>query len=329
MDKKYYNLVKLKMHLIENSIIKKEHLEEFSISNLFKSINLNKVNFTFDENVLFVLDEEQFNKFSNYFFNKYNIDINNNSYSNKIITNSNIPVKSNYITDIEDLKLFRIQCQKNPKYQKKLEIQNIEKLNKNKDQEKLSDVKNIDFKDHSLSFISIDFEFQPDVLNKFHFQHTTEVGVTILKNNKYESYHFIVEENSNQKEGKKRELQASFNFGNSEYISYKDLKNRLQDLINDKDYIVLHEHSNDLRILKQNEIKYSPDKVKDTQYIYSKHFRKEGEEQFKSLKKLLDDHNIISKNLHNAGNDSRYTLMLFKTLVNDLKNLSKKNQLHI
>lgn len=326
----FYNFTLFKMHLLseldknyKENTFRKDLLEEFSYNNLSENINLKKVSFTLDENVSLSFDENQLNEFTKHIKNKYEFNFDLDLLKRKCSTKET-PVKTYHITNVEELKLAKIDAQLNPAAQDKYRNEELLKINKQKKFETLFDI-NFDYKDKKI--VAFDFEFKPDVLNKFEFKNTFEVGISVQDGSNINSYHYIVEENSNLKEGKKRELQSSFNFGKSEYVSFNSLNEIIQKHIDSNDLIIVHEHSNDLRILDSNNINYDIKNVKDTQYIYSKHFRKPEEEQSKTLKKLLDDHNIIYKNLHNAGNDSRFTLMLFKSMCKDYQSLKRKNNL--
>lgn len=327
MDKNFYNFVKLKMKLIEKNLIKKDCLKEFSIDRLFETINLKKVNFTINKETQFVLDTNQIEEFFNYIKKEYNYDL---TFFNKetIKINPETNVKSYYVANIEDVINARDNARQNPEYQELLKEKEIEKEEKLKKFKKMGELENLDLKEKDIGFVSFDFEFKPNVMNKFLFSNTFEVGITVLKNNKYESFHYIVKENSNQKEGDKRERQNSFHFGKSKTVSFVELKDIIQSFVNENNFLIVHEHSNDLSILKQNEINFNYDYVRDTQMVYAFNFNKDNE-QPKSLKKHLDSNNIIYKDLHNAGNDARYTMMLFKTMVNDYKNIKNKTKLHI
>lgn len=326
----FYNLTLLKMHFLsdiyknhKNTVNRQELSEEFSYNNLFKNLNLKKVSFTLDKDVLLSFDENQLNDFTKYIEKKYNLSYDLDSLKN-ISSTKKTPVKTYHIVSQEEINIARSDAQLNPAAQDKYRNEELLKINKQKKLEHFFDM-NFDYKNKKI--VSLDFEFIPGVLDKFSFKNIFELGISVQDGSNINSYHYIVEENSNLKEGKKRELQSSFNFGKSEYVSFKDLNEIIQKHIDNNELLIFHEHSYDLSILDSNNINYDIKNVKDTQYIYSKHFRKPEEEQSKTLKKLLDDHNIIYKNLHNAGNDSRFTLMLFKSMCKDYQSLKRKNNL--
>lgn len=277
-------------------------------------ININKVSFTIDQNVHTLLNQEQIEDLIKELDKNFNIKTNIDNVINNSKIDKDIRFKTFYIANEEDFKIAKSKTRQNPEYQDKILKENILKDIENKKIEHFHKIKD-NYKE--LRTVSFDFEFNPNVLNKFNFINVFEVGISIQENNKINSYHYIIEENSNLKNGSKRELQSSFNFGHSEYVSFNDIKDIIEKHLKKDDIIVVHEHSNDLKILNENKIEYNFNNVKDTQKIFSNHFRKSNENENKKLKNLLDDHFIHYKNLHNAGNDSRYTLMLYKSMCKD------------
>jgi hypothetical protein len=326
----FYNLTLFKIHSMseifknnKDSINRTQFSEEFSYSSLMENLNLKKVSFTMDENVSLAFDENQFNDFVNHLDNKYPTMF-NSELSKKICKIKDTNLKNYHVTSTEDMINSKNNAKQNPASQDKIRNHELLKIEK---QKKIESLFNLDFDYKNKKICSFDFEFRPDVLDKFKFEHVFEVGISIQDGSNIKSYHYIVEENSNQKEGNKRELQNSFDFGKSEYVSFNQLNSIIQNHVDNTDLLVVHEHSNDLKIFDLNDIKYDIKNVKDTQYIYLKHFIKDENYQSKTLKKLLDDHNIIHKNLHNAGNDSRFTLMLFKSMCKNHQLLQRKNSL--
>jgi len=226
------------------------------------------------------------------------------------------------VKEIEDLKLALDAAKETPtflayKAQKKLDKMEIVKRTKTYGAVKDFDLSNT----HA---VAIDFEYYPGVMDKFNIKHIREAGFTFMKDGKMESYHYIVQEHIDKISENKTKLQQSFNFGISQTVTSDELKNCIEIALLKTAAIIVHDHSTELSFLERNKIDYSQHKVLDTQIIHRYHLKKEDEHDSLKLKTLLENHMIIAKNLHNAGNDAYYTAKLFNVMVKDVQRNERK-----
>jgi len=145
--------------------------------------------------------------------------------------------------------------------------------------------------------VSIDFEYDKDKLY--------EVGISLYDNNIVYNKYYIV----NLKQGS-RDNQFRFQFGESLVVSDKTIVHLLKRYLSQAEYLLLHGGYNDISILNKFGIElkdFSNIKILDTYLLYPKYFNN-GAIDNSSLISILDRFNIEHKHLHNAGNDSNYTL---------------------
>lgn len=185
------------------------------------------------------------------------------------------------------------------------------------------DIKDVDFDKNT--YLSIDFEFNPNVSDKFDLKHITEIGLSYINGKNITTEHYIVNEHREYKTETRKALQDSFNFGSSKFISSADVRNILEEALTKTKNLVFHEQSCDVKHFEENNINLDKHRIYDTQEIYKCHLAPVGEEGMgKKLKTFLNDNMIISKNMHNAGNDSHYTAMLFKAQVKDILAIERR-----
>jgi len=226
------------------------------------------------------------------------------------------------VNTIEDLKLALLTARETPAfkaYKAQKELDKVEMLERTKT---YGEVKNFDLS--NTYAVAIDFEYYSGVIDKFNIKHIREAGLTFFKDGKMESYHYIVQEHIDKISENKTKLQQSFNFGISQTVTSDELKNCIEIALLKTAAIIVHEHSTELAFLERNKIDYSQHKVFDTQIVHRHHLKKEGEHDSLKLKTLLENHMIIAKNLHNAGNDAYYTAKLFNVMVKDVQRNERK-----
>lgn len=185
------------------------------------------------------------------------------------------------------------------------------------------DIKDVDF-DKNI-YLSIDFEFNPNVSDPFDLRNITEIGLSYINGKNITTEHYIVNEHREYKTETRKALQDSFNFGISQFISSADVRSILEESLTKTKHLVFHEQSCDVRHFEENNINLDKHRIYDTQEIYKRNLAPVGQESMgKKLKTFLNDNMIISKNMHNAGNDSHYTAMLFKAQVKDILAIERR-----
>lgn len=148
--------------------------------------------------------------------------------------------------------------------------------------------------------LSIDFEYDKETLY--------EVGISLYHNGLTLNKYYI----ANLKQGS-RDNQFQYKFGESMVISESNIIHLLKRYLNQSDYLLLHGGYNDILILNKFNIELAdyPDlKILDTYQLYPKYFN-EGKIDNSSLVSILQRFEISHEHLHNAGNDSNYTLKAF------------------
>jgi hypothetical protein len=323
-----FNIIKGNMNQIFlKKKLTKEEKEPFNQLTNLKTINdllgFDKIHIGAGEEIRNLFDEDQLEK-----INLHLVVKNKDFLIPPHIISKALYKEENVLTfeykNPEDLEKARIEAMKSPMYV----------INKLKEEAELStkrailnsygDVLDVNLK--GKTYLAIDFEFIPRGMNKFDIKNITEIGLSYINNGDIRTEHYIVEEHVSNKSEAKQLLQNSFNFGESTHISTADVRHVLETALSKSENLVFHEHSGDLRYFEYNKINLDQHRIYDTQIIYKNHLIPEGEpaEQGKTLKRLLNDNMIVSKNTHNAGNDSHYTAMLFKVQVNDVLALARK-----
>lgn len=155
---------------------------------------------------------------------------------------------------------------------------------------------------------SIDFEY-----NGLDFDCVSEIGVSLYYPKTEQTiylYYIINGFNKNRK--KKFTLQNSFNFGETRIVTSAEAYNELIIYIKEADFLVAHDISNEMQILKMK-----PDwsKIIDTKYC---ELSIEPQERYLSLSETLKKRKIPFSHLHNAGNDAAYALKLLIHMYNEI-----------
>lgn len=208
---------------------------------------------------------------------------------------------------------------KDREFAEKRKQKNIEKMN-----EKIADKKhkidlvsslNRDFEKKNV--LSLDFEF----FIKPNKHEVSEVGLSLYSNGeRCVNIHYLVEEHYKKKI--KNEKQEKFAFGETGFISEKDIPKVLDLLLKKSDFLLLHEAREELEILSEMKIflkDYSNITMIDTQEMYKRYYLRKnvGTELSEVLKNLKIP---FSNNLlHNAGNDAEYTSQALMKMRNEYK----------
>lgn len=255
--------------------------------------------------------------------------------------NINIPIEKIKSRLIDD-KIVHYVCNSHDDYRRNLknhkktpEIQKILQERKEYeqslqyfDQSYFKDVQNISLDLKGKKVVCLDFEFK-QFLGKIKFENCTEFGISILENGKITKEHYLLTETYMNKVESFRYLQNSFLHGETKYMSVKDVKSFLENHISNADYLLFHEMSTELKILENNNVSCGKVQILDTKKMQNNFEAETG--QGKSLKYLLNYHDIESKFLHNSGNDAAYTLevllKMFETY--NLTNKPKRPSLKI
>lgn len=149
----------------------------------------------------------------------------------------------------------------------------------------------------SSKILSLDFEYDKDKLY--------EVGISLYDNGITLNKYYI----TSLKQGT-RDNQFRFQFGESLLVSTNTIVHLLKRYLSQADYLLLHGGYNDISILNKFGIElkeFDNIKILDTYYLYPKYFNNGGIDN-SSLISILQRFNIEHEHLHNAGNDSYYTL---------------------
>jgi hypothetical protein len=169
--------------------------------------------------------------------------------------------------------------------------------------------------------IAIDFEYDQ---NKNHL--IFECGITKYFNGHFQYEHYLIEENYKNK--KDYELQLQFQFGNSIIVSMEHLLIILDNVLQETDYLIGHCVFSEYLVLKYHGLdilNFKQLTCMDTQKIFNAHFIFNPQYSQISLLHLLSLFDITPENLHNAGNDAAYTMMVFMKMVDTIYIKSKKN----
>lgn len=154
------------------------------------------------------------------------------------------------------------------------------------------------------------------------FSKITEIGFSQFtfndpSINDLHSQHLIVKENQNFRNGiHVDDNRDNFNFGDSKVEEYELAINIIKEKLNEVDYIVGNNVSGDL--LRLFSIEYLDENLKEKVINTEKFgsvFNVFNSGQATGLSKSLEFMGIEHNNLHNAGNDSYYNLLLFKEII--------------
>jgi hypothetical protein len=156
---------------------------------------------------------------------------------------------------------------------------------------------------------SLDFEYNGNLVYEF--------GASLYDAGKIKNDYYII----NFKTGS-RDHQFQYNFGESTLIDDSELKILLVDYLNKSDYLLMHGGYNDILIMNKYGIEledFPHLKILDTYHLYPKHFNENSQDN-STLVDLLTRFGVEYSNLHNAGNDARYTLEVLLEMDNALSN---------
>lgn len=326
---KYYALNMIKGHMnqvfFKNQIPKEEkkHFNELiSIVHLNDVLGFNKIHVGAGADLRNLFDEEQIEKINLYLMMKNKAFL----IPDKVLKQAHYK-QDNIMTfdyeSVEDITKARMAAMESPAYvvQKLKEAHEI--AVKKALLSSYGDVSDVDF--DKKTYLAIDFEFNPTGQDKFHLSHITEIGLSYINGKDITTEHYIVTEHREAKSESKKLLQDSFNFGVSQFISSQEVRAILENALTRSDTLVFHEQSCDVRYFEHNRINLDKHKIYDTQMVYRKNLIPEGEaDTGKRLKTFLEDNMIVAKNMHNAGNDSHYTAMVFKSQVKDVFALERR-----
>lgn len=164
------------------------------------------------------------------------------------------------------------------------------------------------------TIISFDFSFNIE-------EDIVDVGISYYNGKIQKNYHYLVKENRPNIIPENSNY-LSFHFGETQIKEYSKIISILSIFIQQADVILLHDSSNDLKLLeKMNLTKFiTKQQIIDTSLLFKVKDNKLMVQKTStriSLKNLLRYSNISYSNLHNSGNDAFYTLKLF------LKNFHK------
>ncbi len=220
---------------------------------------------------------------------------------------------------IEKLVKFRKHSQSKQIKEKKSEEKKLNFINLTQGKKIIDGISIENINDKKI--ISLDFEYR--VKKQITFNHCFEFGITIHENKKLNHMHFIIENENLNISKIKTKLQNKFSFGESNRVKLEEVYDILNNLISNTDYLLLHGATNELKILTDNNIKI-PEHISiiDTQKTKENFFQ--DKLTGCSLNKLLKSFRIPFKNLHNAGNDAAFTMILFLKMYNKQKLELKK-----
>lgn len=185
-------------------------------------------------------------------------------------------------------------------------LESIEKKEKNRmeKEELFKDMADMDQDFMSKNITSIDFEFDKKSMT----DKVKEFGVSIHNNGKIEHHHFLIKRDDH----KYKNLELSFNFGDTYLISREESIDVLQKYIKESDFLLFHAFHEDLKILKNLDITIPENtKVIDTQIFHMNHFSDPEKRELISLTDLSKKMGINGDSYHNSGNDAAYTLQSF------------------
>ena len=157
-------------------------------------------------------------------------------------------------------------------------------------------------------FVTIAYENCTNKLLEFGF------AIFDLNLNTTSNTHIIISDYIHLKNGRfVADNRHKFNFGKSHYLSLKMALEYVSAIFDTPNSCLIgHNIKSDIRFLKSSTKKKLNLPVFDTQIIYKQATLCE---YFHSLVRILDEIGISHSNLHNAGNDSHYTLEVFRKLA--------------
>ena len=196
------------------------------------------------------------------------------------------------------------------------DLSNIKKYSIEKKAIKLSRSKNgealnsLVIKERTGRFICVDieqYEKNSDVI--------TEVGFSVFENNTVTVKHYIVTENAELKNGEfVPDNMLKFNFGESEHKSLDEICEIVLQEIELSDYLVGHAIRSDIIALFGSRVvsKLKP-VVVDTSTLPK--YVDKSEVEGVGLGRLANQLGVFTSNLHNAGNDAYYNMILLLKII--------------
>ena len=326
---KYYAISMIKGHMNESFFknnITKEERRQFNdlvdIVHLNDVLGFDKVHLGAGADIKILFDEDQLDKMNLYLMMKNKSFLIPEQILKKVIYKQDNIMTFDYETP-DDLITARIAAQQSPDYV----INQLKEEQIAAEKKALyaisGNINDVDF--DRKTYLSIDFEFNPMSVDKFHIRQIVEVGLSYICGDEITTEHYIVNEHRETKSDRKKKLQDSFDFGTSKFINSADVIGILEDALTKSGNLIFHDKSGDIRYFERNKISLENHRIYDTQAIYKYNIAPDGEtSNSKRLKDFLDDNMISSKNTHNAGNDSHYTSMVFKAQVHEILNQPNK-----
>lgn len=326
---KYYalNIIKGRMnqHFFKHDVPKEDRGQFNRLMNIVElndSLGFDKIHIGAGSDVRNLFDEDQIEKFNLYLMMKNKSFLIPSSVLGKALYKEENIMTFDYNSP-EDLTTARIAAQESPDYLAHKMQEEQKSAEKRALLDTYGDVSDVDF--DKRTYLAIDFEFNPMEQDKFNIRQITEIGLSYINGKTITTEHYIVNEHRETKSESRKLLQDSFNFGTSQFIDSIEVRGILEHALMKSGHLVFHEQSCDVRYFEHNNISLKNHRVYDTQEVYRKNLVPDGEEATgKKLKTFLNDNMIISKNMHNAGNDAHYTAMVFKAQVKDVLAIERK-----
>jgi hypothetical protein len=157
-------------------------------------------------------------------------------------------------------------------------------------------------------FISLDFE----AFERCH-QKITEIGISVMDGNECYHRHLIIEENIKLRNGKfVPDNKFNFSFGESEIVTLNEALLTVSGELAISDYLVGSGLGNEIKWLEHNRVLSNGVKTADTAKLAGAFFKTA---QRVGLEKILRHFNIDYRFLHNAANDSAYTMEALNRMV--------------
>lgn len=204
-----------------------------------------------------------------------------------------------------------------PKYLESLEkgldrVKNGQKKKKKNDNTKIvsGDLKILKEKFKDSVVLSLDIEMYEDDQSKI-----TEVGYALSVYGKIvKCFHYVVEENEHLLNGKYvPDAKFKYNFGKPVFLKLETIKDLIKNEIKKATFVIGHGVTKDLEILFDKKLENFR-KAYNTNNILNFYDPIKYKDQ-KSLGFSCDVFNIETSNLHNAGNDSYYNMLLLKEAI--------------
>lgn len=175
---------------------------------------------------------------------------------------------------------------------------------------------------NGLNLMSLDFEYDQ---NKNYV--IFECGITKSLNGIVQYEHYLVDEHYKSK--KNYDLQLQFQFGESKVVTMQELMIILKQSLANVDYLVGHCLLSEYLILKYYNLdifqEFENLQCLDTQKVFQEKFKSGLAHSNLSLSNLLELFDIESENLHNAGNDSAYTMLVLLKMAHAFYFEMKRN----